>query len=189
MGFLTPEQLLHIRFGKIGCGVRVSERAVFYNPQKIEIGDNSRIDDFTILSAGSGGIIIGQHVHIACHSTLIGRGKITLDDYCNLSSRVSIYSSSDDYSGDFMTNPTIPEKFTNVKHADVYIGRHVIIGCGTVVLPGVSLSNGSGTGALSLVKSNVPERVMVAGVPAKIIGKRSAKCFDFEEQMKVGIPV
>lgn len=54
-----------------------------------------------------------------------------------------------------MTNPMVPVEFTNVTHADVNIGRHVIIGSGSVVLPGVTIGEGAAVGALSLVKKGL----------------------------------
>jgi len=57
---------------------------------------------------------IGNYVHIAVFSFLIGHRNISMDDFLGLSSRVSIYSSSDDYSGKFMTNPMVASEFTNV---------------------------------------------------------------------------
>src|SRR5207249_2610301 len=106
-----------------------------------------RIDDFCILSAGEKGIFLGSYIHIACYTSLIGKAAITLADYSNLSSRVSIYSSNDDYSGNYMTNPMVPPQFTNVDHRPVNIGRHCIVGSGTVILPGVTLEEGSAVGA------------------------------------------
>ena len=59
---------------------------------------------------------------------------------------MSIYSSSDDYSGGAMTNPTVPEQFTHFDCANVTVGRHVIIGAGSVVLPGITLREGPAFG-------------------------------------------
>jgi galactoside O-acetyltransferase len=112
---------------------------------------------------------------------LIGAGKITLEDFCNLSSRVSIYSSNDDYSGSFMTNPTIAPEFTNVNNADVIIGRHVIIGSGSIVLPGVILEEGVAIGALSLVKKKCQAFTIYAGSPLKKISNRSKKILELEK--------
>ena len=72
-------------------------------------------------------------------------------DFSGLSSRITIYSSNDDYSGNNMTNPSIPTEFTNVTHADVIIKKHAIIGSGSVILPGVTIEEGAAVGALSLV--------------------------------------
>ena len=67
---------------------------------------------------------------------------------------MSIYSSSDDYSGAAVTNLMAPEAYTNVQRADVYLGRHVIVGSGSVVLPGIKIAEGAATGSLSLVREN-----------------------------------
>src|SRR5882672_8401994 len=111
MAFLSQEQLDAVGFKRLGKNVQVSDKAVFYNPSKISIGDNSRIDDFCILSAGEGEFHIGRHVHIACYVSLIGKNAILLEDFAGLSSRVSIYSSSDDFSGNYMTGPTVSEEY------------------------------------------------------------------------------
>ncbi len=67
------------------------------------INDNVRIDDFCILS---GHIEIGSYIHIAAYSALYGgQAGIFMDDFLNISSRVFVYSVSDDYSGETMTNP------------------------------------------------------------------------------------
>ena len=142
MGILSTEALLAMGFASVGRNVRLSDRASIYGAAGIALGDDVRIDDYCVLSAGEGGITIGRNVHIAVYASLIGAGRITLSDYCNISSRVSIYSSNDDYSGATMSNPTVPEAFKNVVHADVVVGKHVIIGSGSVVLPGVTLEPG-----------------------------------------------
>jgi galactoside O-acetyltransferase len=171
-------------FKKIGDNCSISEKASFYNKNKISIGDNVRIDDFCILSAGIGGIEIGNNIHIAAYSSLIGAGKITLQDFCNISSRVSIYSSNDDYSGQYMTNPTIPAHLTNVAHSDVTIGKHVIIGCGSVILPGVEIGEGSAIGALSLINKNCEPFMIYAGTPAAPLKRRSKALLSKEKQFK-----
>jgi galactoside O-acetyltransferase len=182
MSFYSQDELQGFGFKRLGREVRLSRKASIYNPANIEIGDFSRIDDFCVLSAGEGGISIGKHVHIAVFCSLIGNGRIELADYSNISSRVSIYSSNDDYSGEFMTNPTVPIQFTHVSHAPVTVGRHVIIGAGSIVLPGVTLHEGAGVGALSLVKQDCESFGMYAGSPARQVGKRSMKLLEIESQ-------
>lgn len=175
MSFLSQRDLKRKQFKYLGHGVKISDKASFYNPSNISIGDYSRIDDFCILSAGSGGIFIGRNVHISVYVSLIGEGKIYIDDFSALSSRVSVYSSNDDYSGNYMTNPTIGPQFTNVTHGDVYIGKHVIIGAGSIILPNVNIEEGVAVGALSLVKSNCKSFHIYAGIPAKVIKKRKKR--------------
>lgn len=183
MGFLTREQLENIGFAKLGNEVLISDKASIYNPGKITIGNKVRIDDFCVLSAGDGGIAIGDYVHIAVYSLLIGAGRITLQDFSGISSRVSVYSSNDDYSGSFLTNPTVPEKFKDVKVADVTIEKHVIIGSGSVVLPGVVIGRGAAIGALSLVTKSCEEFKVYSGAPAKVIKKRKNGLEVLENQL------
>jgi dTDP-4-amino-4,6-dideoxy-D-glucose acyltransferase len=181
MGILDRDAIARMGFARIGANARLSDRASFYNCPGISIGDNVRIDDFCVLSAGSGGIQIGSHIHIAVYSSLIGKETITLADFCNISSRVSIYSSSDDYSGEWMSNPTVPEAYTAVTHASVTIGRHVIVGAGAVILPGAMLEDGAAIGALSLVKNRCEAFGIYAGVPLKRIGTRKRRLLELEK--------
>jgi len=184
MGILSLEQIHEMNFASIGKNPKLSDKASFYNCKNINIGDNVRIDDFCVLSAGDGGIQIGDYIHIAVYSSLIGAGKISLHDFSNISSRVSIYSSNDDYSGLSMTNPTVPSEFTNVTHADVTIGRHVVIGSGSVLLPGVILEEGVAVGALSLVSKSCHAFGIYMGVPAKRIKERKKDILELENKLK-----
>lgn len=182
MGILTRKQIDDMGFAHVGANARLSDKASYYNCAKIVIGDHVRIDDFCVLSAGVGGIEIGNHIHIAVYTSLIGAGKITLHDFSNISSRVAIYSSNDDYSGSSMTNPMVPEEFTNVCHADVTIGRHVIVGAGSVVLPGATLEEGVAVGALSLVSKRCETFGIYSGVPATRIKERKQDLLELEKK-------
>ncbi len=183
MAMLTEKHLLEKGFLSVGKNVLVSDRATFYGVSRISIGDNVRIDDFCVISAGTGGITIGNHVHIACFCSLIGAARITLSDFSGLSSRVSIYSSSDDYSGNALTNPTVPTQYTNVQLGDVLLGKHVIVGSGSVILPGCTLDDGAAVGALSLVNKDLAAFGIYSGHPARRIGERNRRLLDLEADL------
>ena len=182
MAMLGRAAVQRMGFASVGANVQISDKASFYGVGRIALGNNVRIDDFCVLSAGAGGISIGQHVHIAVYSSLIGAGKISLSDFCNVSSRVSIYSSSDDYSGATMTNPTVPSEYTGVTHADVFLGRHVIVGSGSVILPGVTLEVGVAVGALSLVTKSCTAFGIYSGNPARRISDRKRDLLELEQR-------
>lgn len=184
MGILNRDFVEQMGFSAVGQNVWISDKATFHGIEKITLGSNVRIDDFCVLSAGAGGINVGNYVHIAVNTTLIGAGAITLSDFCNISSRVSIYSSNDDYSGTSMTSPIVSSEFTNVDHADVVLGRHVIVGCGAVILPGVTLEEGVAIGALSLVKSDCKSFGIYAGIPARRIKERRCDFLEAEARFK-----
>src|SRR5262249_44112039 len=142
-----------------------------YDASRIVLGHDVRIDDFCVLS---GPITIGNFVHIAAFCALYGgEAGIEGGDFGNLSSRVTIYAISDDYGGESMTNPLIPEAYKKLEHGRVSLGRHVIVGSGSVLLPGVTVGEGCAIGALSLAKGDLPAWSICAGVPAKPIKERS----------------
>lgn len=72
MGFLSRDKVEAMGFARVGKNVKISDKASFYNPSNISIGDNTRIDDFCILSAGQGGIQVGSYIHIGCYSSFLG---------------------------------------------------------------------------------------------------------------------
>ena len=182
MGMLSRAELERMGFASIGLGVQVSDKASFHGASRISLGNHVRIDDFCVLSAGAGGIRIGDYVHVAVYSSLIGAAVIEVGDFANVSSRVAIYSSSDDFSGSAMTNPTVSAEFTSVAQAPVYVGRHAVIGAGCVVLPGVRIGEGAAVGALSLVKRDCEEFTIYAGTPARAIGSRSRQLLELEQR-------
>jgi len=168
-------------FCKCGNNVLISRNAVFYDVENIEIGDNVRIDDFCLLS---GKIVLGKNIHIAAFSALYGgTDGIFISDYSNISSRVSIYSKSDDYSGNSMTNPTIPENYKNIYSAPVYINKHVIIGATCVVLPGVVIGEGAAVGSMSFVNKSLPPWGIFAGIPCTFLKNRSKNLLEEEKKL------
>ncbi|QSX39647.1 acyltransferase [Shewanella cyperi] len=183
MAFLTEQQLSTMGFAELGSNVLISDKVSIYGACRIKIGSNVRIDDFCVLSAGEGGIEIGNYVHIAVSALLIGAGKIIVSDFAGISSRVCVYSSNDDYSGGFLTNPMIPSEYTNVTHADVTLGKHVIIGSGSVVLPGVILHDGVAVGSLSMITKDCEPFGIYIGAPAKKIKNRNRDLLALEEKL------
>jgi acetyltransferase-like isoleucine patch superfamily enzyme len=179
--FYSEEELKTLGFKSIGSNVLISRKTSFYGISRISVGNNVRIDDFCVLSTGKGGLDIGNYVHIAIFSSLQGEGKITLQDFVGISSKVSVYSSNDDYFGEFMSNPTVPTKYTGVTHSDVLIGKHVLIGSGAVLLPGITINTGAVIGALSLVYEDCDEFYIYKGNPAKKLIKRSKKLLELEK--------
>ncbi len=178
--FYSDRELAELGLKSYGEDVKISRKASIYNPDKIVIGSHVRIDDFCILS---GTIQIGNYIHIAAYSALYGgKSGIFIDDFANISSRVSIYAVSDDYSGMSLTNPMIPEEYKKLNCAPVYIRKHVILGATSVVLPGVILETGSAFGSFSLVKNSSEAWSINTGIPAQKIKNREKKILELESQ-------
>lgn len=183
----APDELEQIGFAQIGSNVSISRKCSIYGAGSMCIGSNVRIDDFCILS---GAITLGANIHIAAYTALYGGGGIELHDFCNLSSRVSIYSVSDDYSGETMTNPTIPDRFKRVERAPVVLCKHVIVGSGSVVLPGVIIGEGAAVGALSLVNRSLDPWGIYVGIPARRLKNREQTLLKLEaEYLRTAGPI
>lgn len=180
MAYLTHEQLLAMNFKRLGTNVKVSDKASIYNSESIEIDDNSRIDDFCVIS---GKVKIGRYVHLAPFCLLAGGTEgITMEDFSGCAYHVQIFSQSDDYSGHTMTNPTVSKKYKNETKKAVHIGRHVIIGTSSIVFPGVYLAEGCSVGALTLVnKTTLPWGIYV-GNPARRVKDRSRELLTLESE-------
>jgi acetyltransferase-like isoleucine patch superfamily enzyme len=181
--FYSIDELANLGLKSYGSNVLISRKCSIYGAQNISIGDNVRIDDFVILSIGNS-LIIGNYVHIACYASIIGVGKIIISDYCGLSGRVSVYSSSDDYSGIAMTNPMIPQKYTNVTSGPVTLGNHVIIGCSSVILPNSILEEGVAVGAMSVVQGKLRANYIYSGNPVKKLMPRSLNYKELQAQFE-----
>ena len=174
--FYSDDELINIGFKKIGTNCNISRYARFYTPKSIEIGDNVRIDDFCILS---GSIILKNNIHISAFSALYGSGGIIMEDYTGLSPRCSIFSATDDFSGDYLIGPHNPIEFTNVRKGLIRFEKFCQLGANTIVLPGVIFGEGSVTGALSLVNEATKPWMIYIGIPAKALKKRSKKLLNF----------
>lgn len=177
--FLSNQELDNIGFRKIGKNIKISRKACFYGPSNMEIGDNVRIDDFCILS---GNIRLGSNIHISAYVAMYGSNGIELEDYTGISSRSTIYSAMDDFSGQYLIGPIHEISQTNVTGGKVVIKKFSQIGCNCVVFPSVTINEGAVVGAMSLVNKDINEWSIWAGVPAKYLKERKKDLLNLVKQ-------
>jgi galactoside O-acetyltransferase len=183
-GYWTEDDLRDEGFAALGRNVRIATNCTIAGLNHISIGDNVRIDGYcTLIASDSGCIDLGSYIHIGSYCHLSGGAGIVLEDFTGLSQGVRIYSRSDDYSGEFLTNPMVPPQFTNPVNGRVTLQRHVIVGSGSVILPGVSIGAGASVGALSLVTKDLDAWSIYFGAPARRIGARSQRLLELEQRM------
>ena len=183
MAYLGVEELAALGFKHLGTNVLISDKAAIYDPSEISIGDFSRIDDFCVIS---GKVNVGKYVHITPTCLVAGgREGIMLKDYATLAYGVKIFSQSDDYSGATMVNSLIPTKYKNEYYAKVTIKKHVIIGAGSTIFPGVVIEEGCAIGAMALVTSSTRSWGIYAGIPAKRIKERKKDILELEKQFNL----
>lgn len=130
--------------------VKIYESAKIIGIENIEFGEHVIIDDFVFIYAKKK-IKIGNYVHIGGFSSITGGEEVVFDDFSGLSMGCRIFTGTEDFLGNGFGNPTVPEEFRNVRRAPVHIGRFVIVGANSVVLPGVTIGEGVTVGANSVV--------------------------------------
>lgn len=178
MSFYSRDALEQLGFKSLGTNVLLSDKASIYNHSEIEIGDNSRVDDFCIIS---GKVTIGRNVHIAAFCNVAGGKKgVVIEDFSGLAYGCQILSQSDDYSGKTLTNPTIPSRYKNEVKLPIHIGRHCIVGTSSVIFPGVTLGEGTSVGAMTMVTKDTLPWSIYFGIPAKRLKRRSRDLLELE---------
>lgn len=115
------------------------------------------------------GIKIGEGTIIGYRTFLDGREKLEIGDHVDIASEVMIYNSEHDIHAEDMRAVEAPVK----------IEDYVFIGPRAIILPGVKIGKGAVVAAGAVVTKDVPEKTIVAGVPAKPIGKRKVKKLNY----------
>lgn len=182
-GYFETEELRKLGFKNVGNNVKIAKNSTIIGLNNIHLGNNIRIDGNTVIAAHSGSLTLGNYIHIGGSCYLGCAGGVTLSNFSGLSQGTKIYSGSDDYTGKSLTNPTIPRKYLKVKLAPVLIGKHVIIGSGSVILPGVTINDGSAVGALSLITKSLDEWGIYFGIPARKLKNRKKDVLQLEEKL------
>lgn len=182
MSYLSPEDLgrLGVRAGR---GSKVSVDARIFGGDRITLGENTRIDAFCVISAGADGYVtIGSHIHIASGVRIFGEGGVTIDDFSSISAGTTLYSASDDYSGEHLIGPTIDRKFLGLDVRPITLERFASLGAHCLVLPGVHVGEGAVLGVCGLARDNLEEWTMNVGIPARMVRSRSRRMIELADQ-------
>lgn len=183
--FYSRDELASLGLASYGEDVLISRKASIYKPEKISLGNKVRIEDFCMMI---GPLIIGSFVHIAAGTMLRTSDEypIIFDDVTGAAPGVHIMTNTDDYSGPFLFGPHFPEQLRNLKKGIVHVKRFVVIGTQSVILPKVTLEEGSSVGAMSLVSRSTKPWTVYFGIPARPIGSRDIGLKEkYEEYVKV----
>jgi galactoside O-acetyltransferase len=172
-GYFSSLELRAFPFARVGENSAIARNCTIIGLENIKIGDNVRIDGFTTIIASSGSLSIGSHVHIGIGCVLGARGGVTIGDYSSLSSGVRILSAIDDFGGRHMAGSTLPDDVLGVHAAPVRVGKHVPIGAGALILPGVEIGEGAAVGAMSMVNRPLRSWVIHSGNPVREVGPRA----------------
>jgi acetyltransferase-like isoleucine patch superfamily enzyme len=153
----------------IGKTVRIRK------PALCSIGRRSILDDFTYISCG---ITVGDYTHIGANGVLIGGdAHITIGHFVNIAPGCRLIAASNDFTGGGLAGPTIPPEFSTPSIiSNITLGDHVLLGTGTVILPGVHMPEGVSTGAMTLIPSGMALSpwTLYVGIPARPVRQRDS---------------
>lgn len=196
LGLTLRKKFFPLLLGKVGRGVVFGRNITLRHPHKIQIGDNSFIDDNVVLDAKgeeNEGIRIGENVYVGRNTILSCKeGSIELDDYCNISANCSLLSETKIKLGKYcflagncylvaggnhsFERTDIPIMFQpSYTKGGISIGDDVWLGAGVIVLDGTSIGKGTVVGAGSVVTSSLPDYSVAVGTPAGVKRKREDK--------------
>ena len=119
------------------------------------------------------GVRIGRNARIGRNCTIDARSPLTIGDNVALSPEVMILAGTHD-----VNDPSFAD--SEVGPYAVTIGDHVWIGARAMIMPGVSVGRGAVIAAGAVVTKDVPPLTIMAGVPAKPIGKRDPRATAYE---------
>lgn len=139
----TPEEIRKLM--SVLTGQEIDESFTMFPPFYTDCGKNIHIGKNVFINAGckfqdQGGIEIGD-------GTLIGHNVILAT----------------------LNHDMIPEKRQSMIPKPIKIGKNVWIGSNATILSGVTIGDNAVIGAGAVVTKNIPENMIAAGVPAKII--------------------
>ncbi|MES2266115.1 MAG: acyltransferase [Bacteroidota bacterium] len=158
--FVNP--FIHTR-GKRSV-VRFYSRLDLFPFNDFKLGAYSVIEDFAVINNGVGDIIIGEHTGIGLSNTLIG--PVTLGNYVTLAQNIVLSGLNHGFE-----DVTVSTRLQKVVTKQIMICDDVWIGANCVITAGVTIGRHSVIGAGSVVTKDVPEYCVAVGNPAKVIKK------------------
>jgi acetyltransferase-like isoleucine patch superfamily enzyme len=131
---------------------RMSDTVVIMSPEKLSIGDNVWVWHYSILDATEG-ITIGTGCQIGAWVGIFTHGS---------QNAIRLYGSR------YVDFPSSERK--GYTRGAVTIGAYTFIGAGAMVFPGVNIGKGCIIAAGTIVTKDIPDYVIVQGIPGKITG-------------------
>jgi acetyltransferase-like isoleucine patch superfamily enzyme len=95
-----------------------------------------------------------------------------MEDFTGLSPRCTIFSATDDFSGDYLISPMNPQELCNVTGGKVILKKYSHICAGSIIMPDLTIGQGSVIGAMSFVNQSIGRWQIWAGIPIKFIKAR-----------------
>jgi len=156
------------------CGedVFISDKVEIRRPHLVNVGNHVAIDSGVYLTTKAS---IGDYTHISPYVTIIGgeKSEFILGHFATVAAGTRIIAGSDEFLGEGFTSVTVPEEYRDtVNFSTIQIERFAGIGSNAIILPGITIAEGSVVGAGALVTKNTEPWTIYVGSPAKPIKLR-----------------
>ena len=168
-----------------GNDIFISDLCLLKRPHLIKLGNHVAIDQFVTITTQAD---IGDYVHIATGCSIIGgeNSKVIMMDHSGMAAGARVIASGSDFNSGYLTNPQVPEQYRReLPDTTVVFEKYSCLGTNAVVLPGITLGEGSIIGANSVVTKNTEPWTIYVGSPARAIKKREiGSIIDFAKILK-----
>lgn len=165
--FFDIHQLLHL-----GEDTYIAPTVLIRRPHLVSIGNHCAIDHGVYITTQTE---IGDYVHISPYVTIIGgaKSKCIIEHFTTIAAGSRIIAGSDKFLGEGFTSVTVPEKYRDeVIYSTIKISMFAGIGTNVIIMPGVTIAEGSVIGANSLVTKDTEPWTIYYGTPARPIKPR-----------------
>ncbi|MCU0361386.1 MAG: acyltransferase [Bacteroidia bacterium] len=181
---LNSKQYDYSLLNSIGKDVFISANVEIRRPHLVNIGNHVAIDSGFYLTTAAQ---IGDYIHIAPYITVIGGATsvLTMEHFSAAAAGTRIICASDGYLGEGLMGPTIPDEFRDdIFYGNVTFKKFATVGTNVVIMPGVTLAEGSIVGACSLVTKDTEPWTIYTGIPAKPVkARKKEKMIEYAKQL------
>lgn len=159
------KSMVESTFKKIGNDVYVDPTSRIKHPKRISLGNHVAIDMGVYLSTSAD---IGDYVHIAPYTCVIGGpdSVLVMGAFSGISAGSKILCGSDDFTKGMM-NPQIPIEYRSTKITTVTFEKFSCVGVNCVVMPGITMAEGSVVGSNSVLTKDTEPWTIYVGNPAR----------------------
>lgn len=167
-----------------GENVFISANVEIRRPNLVSLGNHIAIDSGVYITTQ---LELKDYIHIAAYTTIIGGkdGILKMGNFSGTSAGCRLICASDEYLGNGLIGPTIPDKYhDNIICKPIIFEDFVTLGTNVVVMPGITLGEGSVVGANSLITKDTEPWTIYVGSPAKPVKIRPKdKMIEFAKKL------
>lgn len=175
-----------LRAELLNCGedTYISSRAEIKRPHLVEIGNHVAIDSGVYITTAAK---IGDYVHISPHVTCVGgaTAEVIIEGFNTISAGARLICLGDEHLGEGLVGPLIPEKYKDkLLGGFIHVEKFASIATNAIVMPGVTIKEGSVVGAGAIVTRDTEPWTIYLGAPARAFKLRpSEKILRFAKEM------